>query len=733
MVESSKLVVLNLGRGMPAAIAAKLMRETGARVISVADAHPFNAIYPAFDAWHEGVERASLRSLEALLSRADVCIIGGEDYPDLEKRYSPHALSSANPRLVVLALSGYGEADPDQRHAAVDLLVQARSGLVWEHRADRPVAMACPLPTYGMVLQGVLGVWTALIERAESGQGQVVSTSMLQGAATFWAQYWLHPSNSGTAFERYQPRGVRQLVFKCADGGYIQFALGTPGSLGKLYAVLGIDSGADSEGRGQPDPSRGLKNYFADTDQIAMQAQLIERDALLAAAWQAGLAAEPVLAPGECWNEKQVLDLGLIKGADGGARYIGGPIRCHEAEAVRGVSTDRFLPKQRGPLQGFRIIDFGAVVAGPFASALLADLGAEVIKVEPLTGDFNRKQPRTTAVANRGKLSIAIDAKSAEGRVLISRICASADAVHHNFRVGVAERLGLDDRSLRKLNPAVVTLETSAYGPSGAKSHNPGFDMIMQALCGHEMRAGGIGNEPACCRAPFIDFAAGTLGAIALVRGLYERKVHGRGAAFGTSLIEAGLFLMSELIQAADGQFIGAPLLDSAQCGFSPAESIYRTRDGWIAVAARSPTMFDRFAKAMNLENASRDWLLGEKGWASIREAMAAIDSAEILERLRVADVWCEPCIENGWSELARSTADTQNPMLREVTERDTGDATGWFGPLFSLSRTRLLCAHTVSPGLGEHNAAVLGTLGHSEEEVTEMSARGVIASRGAK
>ncbi len=725
-----KLLVVDHGRGMPAALVSRLLADLGADVVRVGgETDPFEEMYPAYPAWRRGQRRAEPDELVSLLKTADVCILGGEDHPDLPPAPKSVDLAALNPAIVILEMSGFGPADPQGCLPAVDLLVQARTGAVWEQDLERPYALGASLPTYGMVLQGVIGVWCALIERLRSGRGQVVSTSLLQGGAMYWSPIWLEAARSSPAFERLAPKGVRQLIFQCADGGWVQLAMGVPGALAKLYQILGAPEAADPLDRGAPDPARGLENYFGDTALIARHVKRFPRAELLAALWRAGFAAEAVLAPGEVWDEPQSLANGLTTETAGVGRHVRCPLRVALHKPVTDAAPRDTVAEadREGPLRGLKVLDFGAVVAGPYASALLADLGADVIKVEPLTGDFNRRQARTTVVANRRKRSLAVDAKTVDGARVVAALCATANAVHHNFRVGVAERLGLDPAALRALRADLVTLETSAYGPVGPKAELPGFDMLMQALCGHEMREGGAGNPPHCSRAFFVDFTAGALGAIALLRGLFEQLAHGRGGDFATSLLEAGSFLMSELVRRPDGMLAGAPVLDGERAGFHVWERIYAVRDGWIAIALRSDAMAARLAGAFGIVLPARRAGWGEAERETIAATLAGLDTEAALALLRAAAVWAEPCVADGWRTLADVAEVNGHPLLARVVDGEHGEVTGWLRPLFSLSRSAVT-ADGANPALGEHTDAILGKLGYSSAQIADLRARRVVA-----
>ena len=321
-----------------------------------------------------------------------------------------------------------------------------------------------------------------------------------------------------------------------------------------------------------------------------------------------------------------------------------------------------------------RVIDLGNFVAGPFASKLLADLGADVIKVEPPTSLAVLTGLRNTWSSNRGKRSIVIDIKQPSGLALVQRLCAVADVTTHNFRLGVAERLGVDPASLRTLRPDMITLETNGYGATGPKAKQAGWDMVMQALCGHESRAGGQGNPPLWYRSALIDFATGSLGAIAVLMAAYARDRGAGAVEIETSLLATGLFLMSELVQLPDGAKRGAPLLNAAKTGFHPAEQLYRTQDGWIAIAARSDAMAAALLHALHITAVAkprRDW--DEAVAASISSALSGLTTEQAGVRLRDAEVWFEPCTQDGWAALQTAPYARATDLLIEAEDRVYG------------------------------------------------------------
>lgn len=718
--------VIDLAVGWSAAVIVKSLTDNGAQVLRVAppDGDPFGAIYPAYEALKGATRALSPDDIEAQLADADVCLIGGEDHPGLSWRFDAQELQAKFPRLVIVQLGGYA-LEPSR--PAVDLLVQARTGLVHEQLSDRPVQFAVALPSYGAALSALIGLWAALIERERSGLGQIVQASMQRGLALFWSQIWMEAERGDALFDKLPPKDVQHLIFECADGDYIHFVLGVPNALAKLYTVLGIDIAVDPNERGVPTLARGPQSYFADRSIIEPFIKRRKRAELVAALNEAGLAAEPVLLPGEAWSLPQVQASGLLAQRPDGSTSMGNPLRFEQAPTA-GASSSLSTSNAGGALAGLRIVDFGNFIAGPYASKLLADLGADVIRVEPPTSLAALTGMRNTVVANRGKRSIIIDMKSAEGLALAHRLCASADVSTHNFRLGVDARLGIDPASLRRIRADIVTLATTGYGSIGPKAKEAGWDMVMQALCGHEARAGGTNNPPLWYRSAYVDFATGALGAIAILMAIHSRLRHRTATAAENSLLGTSLFLMSELLRTADGKFVGAPLLNSQRTGFHPTEQLYRTRDGWIAIAARSDAMAAALASSFAIEPAPATrtaW--DERSAAQLADRLSSLGTDEALARLETAGVWAERCNPASWQSLRDDPGARAAGLVVEAQDSAYGRVLSTFGPAVTFSRSTVEGPLRSSPTHGEHTREILGELGLNAEQIEALIANGTV------
>ncbi|WP_026927039.1 CaiB/BaiF CoA-transferase family protein [Granulicoccus phenolivorans] len=726
------LRVVDLATGMAAGLVTRSLVAAGMRVDRVAPAgdEVFDRIYPAHRYWRDGVHAADAADLAELLAAADVCLVGGEDHPDVATRRDAAELAQAYPQLVVVDLSGYVPGDEDG-HPAVDLLVQARSGLTFEHYSDRPVYFDVLFPTFGQALLALYGLWAALIGRLDSGRGELVTASLHQGAVFFLMPFWEAAEHPDAEFDKATPKDVKHLIFECADGEFIQFVMGVPQAVKKLYTILEIDREVDPNDVGIPRVGASPNMFFGDRPLIGSHVIGFPREELLTRARAIGLPAAPVLRPGEFWDDPQVAANRLLS-QRGDTRVVADPFRVSAiTEPTPGTAPEIDRPRSgAGPLAGIRVIDFGSFVAGPFSGRLLADLGADVIKFESLQGDPNRGLQRHYLAVQMGKRAMVVDLKDPRGKQVLDRLVAGTDLMMHNWRVGVPERLGVSPAELRRINPTIITLASLSFGPEGPRATDPGFDMIIQALLGMERRAGGPDGEPLWFRAPYLDYGAGVVGAVAALMALYERRVTGRVADAWGSLLNTGMFLMSDQIQVGDS-FAGVPEIDRDLLGTSPTHRLYPVADGWIAIAARSDTQ----AQALWTELVGNtpapahaaDWGPAEQELLEAR--LRELPLADALARLREAGVWAEECRPSGLSDLLASETARATGFCATRPDERYGHLYGAVGQLVTFGRSAL-DAETLrgAPARGRHTRELLAELGYPDEEIEAMYAAGVVA-----
>ena len=741
----SHLSVVDFGTGLAGALACRVLSGMGARIIRAEPegGDPFYQRYAAYGLWQgeKEVHRfadipSALAALAGHLETADLCICGGEDFPGFQWSANADDLARTYPRLVTLATTGGGAGEYDTKLIATDLLVQARSGLMFEQLADRPSVFAFPAGAYGAALQGLGGLFAALCERERSGLGQVVRTSLFEGVLSWLSNDWYKFGPDVPVARDVTPKGAIPLILKCADDAYIHIILASTDARKNVFTVLGVENPTPSleeDPRGMPSNTRPARYYYENIDMLAPYVAKWRRADLLNALWERNVSAEAVNRPGAMWDDEQIGALGLLETDAQGHRQLGLPF---DYRAVPAPSTgtvahgDNAGPEASTlPLVGLKAVDFGTFVAGPHTSLMLRDFGADVVKIEPIGGDPMRFYFLKFTGSSRGKRVIELDLKQTEGLEIARKLCERADFVNHNFRPGVTDRLGIDEHTLRRENPDLIMVETSAYGQSGPKALNGGFDMIFHSYVGHSVRAAGDGKVPRNYRLPIIDFSSGLLGGVAMLIGQYIRLQSGSGALCKTSLLNSSLFLLSELVQYPDGQFCALPALDDTATGFHPAERIYAAAGGeWVAISALDDAMAATLLNALELNHEiSRprsEWDAREAGLIAAALADRQVD--EIIDRLTTAGIWAERCRRDAMDRLFADKAMRSHGTVVDDDDPDHG-AYAQLGTLVRLSRSGSAPGGR-SPRRGEHTREILAELGYTEAQTADFYQKRIVA-----
>ena len=395
-----------------------------------------------------------------------------------------------------------------------------------------------------------------------------------------------------------------------------------------------------------------------------------------------------------------------------------------------------------GPLEGIRVIDFGQFLAGPFGPMLLADLGADVIKVEPTRGDGMRGPVVGSFMGcQRGKRDIAIDLKKPEGRELALELVATADMVHHNMTLGTAEKLGVGYDDCKAVNPDILYCNVFMYGRTGPLAHMGGLDPLGQAACGIEWEQGPVaaGNPPMWYRYGHGDVAAAMPSALALLIALHHRRRTGEGQSMWATLFHGSQLYTADAWLGPDGTPSPRPTLDPEQRGLGALYRLYETSDGWIQLTAvkdehwrglcaavRKPELADdaRFATA-DARAENRDEL------AKILETAFASDLAVNWRRtLDAAGVPCEISVDT-WdgetilfdSELEHLGLVTRydHPILGHVSQA---------GNLITFSDTPGK-QERAAPMVGQHTREIMRELGYSDEMIDGYADQGIVSWPG--
>ena len=390
----------------------------------------------------------------------------------------------------------------------------------------------------------------------------------------------------------------------------------------------------------------------------------------------------------------------------------------------------------RGPLAGLRVLELSTVLAGPYCAMVLADLGADVIKVEPPEGDPTRgygppwigEGASKTAVyylsVNRNKRSLRLDLHSPRGVEVLRRLIGRSDVLVENFRPGGLERLGLTDPELLELNAKLVHLSITGYGPSGPDAAKPGFDFVAQAVGGLMSVTGfadSDGGQPAKVGVAISDVVTGLLGAVGVLAALRA----GVGQRIDVSLLESTLAMLINQAQNAFATGEQPQRRGNAHPNIVPYET-FATADGEIAVAVATERQWPRLCTALGLNELIDDPRFVDNGARvrhrdELRPLLAASlglrPSAEWLAALDAAQIPCGP-VNDVLAAFAQPQAVARD--MRVSVEHPVLGRVEQIGLPYKLSATPA-SIRSAPPILGEHSDEILSELGYSTDDIAEM------------
>ncbi|GAA1852838.1 hypothetical protein GCM10009836_36140 [Pseudonocardia ailaonensis] len=746
--------VIDLSEGVAGPIAAMHLADYGADVLKIevpgGDPHRSRPGYAMWQRTKRSVvidpaSEADLARLTSLVDGADVLVTNDPGGP-LAAACLPATTTRRNPGLVHLRLPAFLDEPRWAGGAESAGLTWAMSGMCFRQSSygGTPVEMAYPWLLY---LQGTWAAATAtaaLIERETSGVGQVVTAGGLHATMVAFA-YLIDPGVTELPAD-YGPGGLNPMYtrYRCADGRWVLLATLTSKFQRTALRVLDLSDVLDDE-RIADD----LETIRLPSNRTWVRQRLAERFATrtstewLDALRAADVPVGPVLARDEWLDSPLLAPLGVRVELDDPERgqvvMPASPIRMTGTPAVPPRPAPRvgehtgdvvdWTPRPRaatalsgpsapnglGPLAGVRVLDLGTVLAGPFTGTLLADLGADVVKIEVPGGDDFRHRGMPYI---RGQRCVAIDLKSSEGRETFLALAATADIIVDNYRGGVLERLGIDYAQVVQVNPQIVSVSITGFGEGSPLASQPAFDPLLQALSGMMMAQGGD-DEPVMGIVGINDVQTAALAVLASLLALFHRHRGGAGQRIRLSLAGTSTYSQcEELIRFPGRRPAGVGGRDFR--GPSPTDSFYETKDGWIRVQA-----LDRPGEALHRAGLLKDPRLPAAPELSrlLTSAFAELTRGEALHRLRAADIPAVPA--------RRQVELIDDPEYRTWdvfdTMRTVDDKT-IFVPgryaRFSRSQRR---SGLIPPGVGEHSTEILQESGLSAERIAELLARGVV------
>lgn len=392
------------------------------------------------------------------------------------------------------------------------------------------------------------------------------------------------------------------------------------------------------------------------------------------------------------------------------------------------------------PLQDIKVIDFSQILAGPFCTMLLADMGADVVKIEkPNGGDDTRRygppfiegESAAFLTLNRNKRSIILDLKSEQGIAIVRRMLEDADVMIHNFRPGVVDRMGLAYDDVSAINPAIVYCTVSGFGATGPYSSRAGFDLVAQGMSGLMSINGFPGAPPAKVGVPMADLNTGMFCAYGILTAYINRLATGQGQHVDASLIESGIAytLYESATYFATGEVAGP--LGSAHRMIAPYQA-FATQDGYINIGAANQNNWERMCRAIGRED-----LLDDERFASNPERMVSIEAlTPIMEetfRTRTTAHWVEalekagvPCGPIYNIEQVYDDPHVQSREMAVPLEHPKSGSIRNIGVAVKLSDTPG-SVRTPAPLLGQHSEEVLCQYGYANADITAFKEAGVL------
>jgi crotonobetainyl-CoA:carnitine CoA-transferase CaiB-like acyl-CoA transferase len=746
--------VIDFGQWLAGPLTALLLADQGAEVVRVDP--------PGGPRWQTPTNATLQRGKQSLVldlkTAADVAfaraLIGSADV--LIENFRPgvmdrlglgwDAVSRDHDRLIYCALPGFAADDPRAAMPAWEGVLAAATGtyasggMASSSRTlaqsvagaeDEPRFNALPLASEFGALAAAVAIVMALIARERDGLGQRLEVPLFNAMfLAFGASGLL--VNGAPAGGR--PADPWSGVYQCRDGGMVLLNLATPRFVRRFLEATGTLQAWTTRGYLEPD------RLVHDSGFWARQRQ--EISALLrtrtAAEWD--VLATQVLLPltrirtSAAWiASKHAQDAGIIVPVDdpeyGRMLQPGPAVRLHASPGAVQAPHARLSASSRaallavgGParsrqttasgrltaaLAGFLVVDTTQVLAGPTAARTLAEFGAEVVKInnpwEEGAG-YRWQVHRYHTDVNRGKRTILIDLKRAEGLELLWRLVERADAFLQNLRLGVAERLGFGYEQVRAHKPDIVYLSVSAFGYGGEWQYRPGYEPNAQAIAGMQARLGGSPDRPSGQPFAVNDYCTGLLGAFGLGLGLLHRLRSGEGQHVDTSLGHAATFLQLPYMQSYEGKAWDEPGGPQAK-GWGPLQRLYRAADSWFFLGAKAAQL-ERLAAIPGLRGAQG--LTGAPLQAHL----------EACFRTQPAGEWVRLLVEAGMGAhtIGSVTQLMQDPWAvahgLSVTRRHRdGSLITTIGPPARLSRTPAVPGRPVSPPGGDA-AEILAMIG---------------------
>lgn len=740
--------IIDMATGIAAPVAAMVLAEVGADVIKIEPpGGDRQRGTPGFAVWNRSKRSVMLDAaseperLEYLLAGADVLFHSYAPDEAIALGLDDAALAQRRPHLIVCAMTAFPAGLASSSTPARDTLMFAESGIMDEQKGVRregPIYLRLPLGSWCGWNLACAGVLARLIHRNRGGRPGPAHSSLFQGALVPMSMHWYRAEKPTPGLARGLPKDIIATIFECSDGVW-------------LHIMTGVDQTpmvkAEFEKRGDAwvekadaDVGPGYWVPFPHYGAVRDVLKTRPHHEWLEHFRQHDVPVEPVLEMGQILFDEQARINKYVVDVDdpqfGGTKQSGVPFTLTPAPAVRhgcrplGADSDAVFAETRArvpapkcgkndgraPLAGVKVLDLGGALAGPLCPMLLSDLGAEVIKVEPIQGDMMRPIEASFVGCQRGKRSIALQLKDPASREVVERLVRWADIVHHNLRMPAALKLGIDYESFKQIKPDLIYCHTSSYGPQGPRKDWPGMDQMFQSSCGWELAGAGRDNPPMWHRFGFTDHLCAMASLQAVLLALYHRDRTDEGQFVTASLLGATTLSASETIVLPNGSVSPFAQLDSMQMGLTAFERIYAVSDGWIALSEPDPAKQEAMRGALAAETAE-----------AFEDVFASLTQSHALQKLRQVGVACAPV------RLAQRQAFLDSPDNRAagLYARYQHAMYGEFEQPGAFWNFGDLAIAPIRPPtvLGQHTTEVLKDLGYDDAQIEDFYGRRLVAT----
>jgi crotonobetainyl-CoA:carnitine CoA-transferase CaiB-like acyl-CoA transferase len=756
------LRVLDASTGVAGAMAAMLLADYGADVVKIEPTEPGPLDGdPGWLCWDRNKVLTALdprgrdgrRELRRLLAATDVAVFDRLPGQLEADGWDGATLTVAHPNLVHAWLPPYGTTGRWSQLPGDDLLLAATAAVCDYQQAltDVPVAPVVPIVAYAQGALGATAIAAALLERRRSGRGQAVTVTGLHAVAAMNSSVMCRAAGQVNPLRKGGLGIPNYRAYRCRDdqwlylGTLVQpFFLTALEVLGLMEVMVlpGIDG----------DFANVMNPEYNEPVVKLMEQRFAERDRAdwLEALDNAGVPNAPVGTRAEWFDSETVALNGLRVGLDhttlGRVELPGLPVSLSATPGAirhlpdhdqRRPSTDLWNDDRGGVgsssqsapagdgggsvprvLDGLRVVDASSFIAGTFGPAVLADYGADVLKVEPPEGDPYRIFALGFLAVNQGKRGVQLDLKDPKDRETYLALVAQADVVFDNLRPATAARLGIASADLHGANPHLVHCSISAFGTEGPWASRRGFDPLVQALSGL-LHAQGGADVPMITTMPVHDIGGGSIAAFGGLAALYAREQTGQGQIVRTSLASVSVLLQSGELVRYQGR-PPAAIGGRDFAGPRAAHRLYQCQNGWVCIAAWTPEHMAGLVRALDLVGSvsgvsGLEALLIAEGTSPlasvIAEALAPLPTEQVLDALSAEGVPAArvltrtDALDDPWLEANRFFHVVDDPV---------------FGPCklvrsyaeWSRSGTATPNPGVSAPMVGQHTAEVLAEIG---------------------